>query len=576
MPAHYRYDYAVLPTNVKRQLRKSCADPRFLVWGDVRSNLSVWWWNGLLIALCGFCLVAGVSTDFGDPVRDHGWSETDSIIGYALLWFGLIWGTSTIYRRVRLQKTFGFVPGRYVFPFTLIDARSETIIAYDLTQLDDLGAVHQHGNGRYNKTVCTFQLNDGSRQVITIGDKGAAEAMLHSFYAFQQQAKTAFEQRDAAGVLGFDPFFDLRRKQWPGANPAREPGLANYLKYQAINLFWAARPWLMLLALVAAAVLWYGRNVAADHEMYRQAKQQRTEATYNGYLAHGKYHLAEMRAALPRIAFDEVKQKRSVSALRELRTRFPHTDIEPDIKQEIHALYQRAKDKFEAQAVATDSQLVATMGQLLRFAEENDAPQVLIQFTRPTPEELSRLDGFLHAREAQLPGIKMALAAQHFANDSAAAREARITGGLRNAFNTIFPNDVLSFMVGTPGKKARPVLDIAYQIEPSGAVYFSQKHREDAFVGLKIRFQASINVPQASERWNFDLEVEPPQTFQVAYKTTGPEGEARPAPGQVYAVMAERAFDQLDSKITAAFFRADSAVFIQQMKRARQPGRATP
>jgi hypothetical protein len=572
VPAHYRFDFAVLPSNVKRQLRKSSANPKYLVHADVRSNFVFWFWHGLLILLCGLLLVGAVSSNFGDPVRDRAWSEKESIFWYTLLIFGLAWGISRIHQRISLTKTFGFVPGRYLFPFTLVDARSDKFTVYDLNQLEDLGAVHHHLNGAYNNTVCTFKFNDGSRQVIIIGNKATAENMLNNVYLYQKLAGQAFDQRDLEGVYGFDPFIDIRRKKWVGADAAIGSGILARFQYRAIELLWAMQPWLMLAALLVAALLWYGRNVASDGQMYQEAKQKRTEATYTGYIQHGKYHVAEMKAALPRVVFDEVKQRRSVGLLRELRARFPQSDIDADISAEIHALYLRAWGKFEAQAVATDSQLVATMGQLLRFAEEHDSPQVLIQFTRPTPAELSRLDAFLHAKEGGLPGVKIAQAAQYFADNSAAARETRITGGLKNAFNSIFPNDVLAFTIGKPGKKPRPVLDIAYQIEPSGAVYFSEKHKEDAFVGLKIRFQASIMVPEAPERWNFDLEVEPPQTFQVAYKTAASGGENRPAAGQVYAVMAERAFDHLDSKITAAFFRPDSAVFIRQMKRARQTG----
>ncbi|MEN9864659.1 MAG: hypothetical protein RL748_249, partial [Pseudomonadota bacterium] len=326
---------------------------------------------------------------------------------------------------------------------------------------------------------------------------------------------------------------------------------------------------MLVSSVVLAGVFWYGRNAASDVEMAKQARRLKTEAAYTGYLKNGRFYLAQLRAELPRVALEEVRKKRSVSALRELKNRYPGSEIVPEASAEIHLLYQQALEKFKAQAVNTDSKLVGTMEQLLRFAEEHDDPKVIIKFTRPTPEALSHLDSFLKSREAKINGIKIAPASRHFSNDSAGVRESRITRGLSNALGSIFPNDVLAFQVGQIGKKPHPAIEITYQIEPSGAIYYSEKHKEDAFVGLVIRFQASILVPQSEQAWNFNLEVEPPQRFNVEYKTSKDNPDEHMPEGQVYAVMAERAFDQLSSKITAAFFRPDSAVFIKQMQRGR-------
>jgi hypothetical protein len=270
-----------------------------------------------------------------------------------------------------------------------------------------------------------------------------------------------------------------------------------------------------------------------------------------------------MKAELPRVVFNEVQKKNSVTLLRGLKSRFPHSDIQPDVNDEIHVLYGRALQKFQAQAVKSDASMVAAMERLLKFAEEHDNPNVTVNFTRPTATELTQLDAFLQIKGSNLRGLKIIPAAKYFADDSASAREARIIAGVRAAFSTIFPNDVLAFSA-TRSKPPYPMLQIAYQIEPSGKVYTSEK-QDDAFVGLVMRFQSAIVVPDVDQRWKFDLEVEPPDSFNVEYQTSNRDTNRRAPESQVYAVMAERAFDKLASKINAAFFRPDSSVFIKQL-----------
>lgn len=568
MQVQYQYDFEKLPGGVRNQLRKSIGNNAYLIYGETRSNFALYFLNGLLALFCGFLLYASATANFGDPLRDTLWSTPGSMIWYAILLFGIVHALVAIRKRMVLNKKFRFLPGRYVFPFALVDARANKVSIFDLTQMRKLDAIHHSTNGAYSKTVFQFKMNDGLSQTITIQNRSQAELMLSNFNLAQEAARKAFDERDVPALYGFDPVLDLRKAKWPGASQQDTAWLKNAGKTLAASTM----PLVLVSAVVLAALFWYARNAAADGTAYENARQLKTEAAYLAYIEHGKFHVKEMQAALPRVVFDEVRQKRSVSLLRDLKKRFPGADIQADIPLEIHALYQKAWQKFQLQAVSTDSHLVTSMEQLLRFAEEHDNPQVAIKFTRPTADDLSQLDAFLKSKEARLNGAKMIMAAKYFADDSASVREARIIEGLRSAFSSIFPNDVLAFSVANVRKNGvqvvQPMLDIAYRIEPSGSIYSSEKNN-DAFVGLVMRFHAAIMVPEVEEHWKFDLEVEPPQTFRVEYKTATPNALSRPSDSQVYAVMAERAFDQLASKITAAFFRADSAIYLKQMKRQR-------
>ncbi|MFZ6746868.1 hypothetical protein ACO0LC_26885 [Undibacterium sp. JH2W] len=562
MRVFYQFDYDALPRNVKKHLARSVRSPDFLVHGQVTSNTRWYFLHVALLAVCSFFIYLAAAAHFGDPVKDTAWGDTGLIVWYAILFFGVVYAGHAMWQRMQLSAKFRFLPGHYLFPLALVDMRSNKIAVHDLAQLRKLDATHHENNGRYQKTVFSFNFNDGTRKELVITNLNQAEIALEKFNTYKAKARNAFHDRDIASLYGFDPFLDVRKNKW------REALVTASLPKRILTLLIELKVVLLMLAILIAAVFWYGRNAAADKKMYLNAKQSQTEAAYLGYLANGKFKLAEMQAELPRVVFNEVQKKHSVTLLRQLKRRFPQSDILPDVAEEIHLLYDSALQKFRAQAVNSDTGMIKSMEQLLKFAEEHDDPNVAISFNRPTENDLSQLDIFLKLKENKLRGMKIIPAAKYFADNSAATRETRIVDGMRSAFSAIFPNDVLAFNANPAAKDNVPRLLIAYQIEPSGKVYTSDK-QDDAFVGLVMRFKAAILVPNAKDRWKFDLEVEPPDSFNVDYKTSNRDAVHRAPEGQVYAVMAERAFDKLANKINAAFFRPDSAAYMRQIKNTR-------
>ncbi|MCH8619650.1 hypothetical protein [Undibacterium sp. TS12] len=564
MRVFYQFDYDALSRNVRKQLARSVRNPEHLVYGDANANWYTYTVNLSLCLFCGFLVYLAASADYGDPIKDTAWADRHLLLWYSILFFGIVYGAYAMWQRLQMVQKFHFLPGRYLFPMALIDVRSEKIGIHDLAQLRKLDAIHHETNGRYTKTVFTFNFTDGTRKTLVLTNKNRAEIALEKFNRFQHNARAAFQNRDIASLYGFDPLLDLRKSKWQKS--LNDPGRS--LGKKILDLLMELKLPLVIVAITFAAIFWYGRNAASDKKMYMTAKQAQTEASYLGYLGHGKFHIAEMQAELPRVVFKEVQKKNSVSALRALKTRFPHTDIQADVNEEIHQLYDKSLQKFRAQAVNSDTGLIKAMEYLLKYAEEHDSPGVTINFARPSPSELSQLDAFLKLKESNLRGMKIIPAAKYFADDSAATRESRITTGIRTAFSSIFPNDVLAFSPGSNTQSNIPMLQIAYQIEPSGKVFTSDR-QDDAFVGLVMRFKAAIVVPDVKERWKFDLEVEPPDSFNVEYKTSSRDAVHRAPESQVYAVMAERAFDKLALKINAAFFRPDSAVYIKQLNRSK-------
>lgn len=562
MPSHHHFDFARLPDRIKRQLARAIDEPAYRLQDQADDKRAFLLKRGLGIAALVLLLVLSMIARFGEPGHDRLWHGPGRMVLFGLFIGGIVYLGVALYRRWALRRLLGFEPGQYLFGFTLVDARAETLTVVDLTQVREITVTQVRGNGA-NHTRFAFAFRDAATRVWKVGSKKEAERFGQKLNALQTQSRTAFERNDVATLLRLDPFFEIRRKNWelPATPEPDEATLVARL---------LARP--VLATLLATALLtpllWTVRTVAADQSMYKQAMALKTESAYLSYIADGKLHVAEMRAALPRIAFEQVRQRHSVSALRALLARYPQAGLQTDVAAQIHLLYQEALTRFTAQAATSDPALLASMSQLLQVLEERGNAKVGIRFIRPTNDALAKMDERIRLNAARLGGRQVIPAAAHFAADSAAAREARIVTGLQNGFRTIFPNDVLSLQPINSADTQLPMLTIDYQIEPSGALYTLEK-TERAFVGLIARFQSGLQVAPAVQPWRFEMNVEPPDHFRVDYAIAPGETAKGPADSQVYSVMAERAFDALSDKMRAAFFRQDSDAFKGMAKAVR-------
>ena len=550
-------------------MARSIADPTFYLREETATNLAFYVYRGLGIALLALWLSGVVAGRFGVPESDELWTNPHVMIGFGVLLAALAYLALVIRRRVMLNREFKFPPGQYLFPYTLIDARQTRLQVVDLRHLKGIDAIERRTNGAYSHTTFTFTFADAPDRVWKIHNKKRADNFGLSLGALQSAAHDALQRNDLATLLQLDPFFEIRKQNW--SVPLGAP-LAPKSRLHAV----LARPLVaaLALALLLAPTLWVARNVGADFAMQAQAKRLATEKAYNWYIATGWFGVREMRAALPRVALAEVRKRNSVTALRALLTRFPEAGLQADVAADIHLLYQRALTRFKEQAITSDPSMLASMEKLLQILEQRGDPKVAIHFTRPSTEELVTLDAKIVRNEAKLDGKKIIPASQHFQADSAAPREARIAAGLVAAFRTIFANDVLDLRVDAKG--TLPMLDITYQIAPSGAIFVSDENKEKAFVGLVARFQAALQAEQDDAPWRFQMEVLPPDRFQVNYQSSNGRLAGGPSEGQVYAVMAERAFDELDMKIRAAFFRTDSAAFKRRAEPMKPALRSRP
>lgn len=555
MPSHHHYEFARLPERIQRHLARAIGDETYHLKEESGNNLYFYVTRGLGIAVLAALLILSMMAKFGEPGEDELWNASGRIVLYAVFVAGIAWLGVAIYTRRQLCALFGFEPGQYLFGFTLIDARKADLTVVDLTQMREVKVTHHLLNGSYQHTAFAFAFRDAATRTWKVASKKRAERFGQKLDSLQAQSRSAFDRNDIASLLRLDPFFEIRRKNWevPAGPEQKAPALLQRL---------LAQPLLATVAATAllAPLLWTARTAAADVSAHKAAQLMKSEQAYLDYIRDGKFYVKAMQAALPRVAFEEVRGKHSVTALRGVRARYPRAGLEADVAQEIHALYQKALERFTAQAPTSDPELLASMSQLLAVLEQRGDPHVGIRFNRPTNEALAQMDARIKQNESRLGGRHIIPAAAHFASDSAAVRERRIVTGLQGGFATIFPNDVLSLGEVGAADTRLPALIIDYQIEPSGTLYSLEK-TDRAFVGLVARFQSGLQVGPEVQPWRFNMEVEPPDHFRVDYTARQQELAKGPPDSQVYSVMAERAFDELSTKMRAAFFRQDSAAY---------------
>lgn len=551
MPALYKFDYVRLPDRTKRQLGRSVAEPDLHMRSETSLNPAFYAGRALLLAFLGLWLFSALAGQFGVPEKDTLWSDTGLMLGLAILIAGLAYVGLAVRNRYRMTQLLGFTPGEYIFAATLVDARKPVIECIDLSDLRNIEVSEQRYQGFYSHSKFTLFFQDGSKRAWRVNNRQRAAQFGDKLHAMQVRAREAYQRNDLATGLQCDPFYEIRSKNWvlPSAAPQPVPGWRQ----------WLVNP--VAVALAAAVVLsplvWTARNAGADFSMRAQAKALQTEAAYQAYIFDGWFFVDEMRAAIPRVALEEVKKKRSVTALRALLKRYPKAGLQNEVAAEVHALYQASLAKFAAQAATSDPTLLPSMTALLNVLELRGDPVVGIRFKRPSNDAMAEMDARLKKNEARLEGKTIIPAAAHFASDTAAAREARIVSNLQAGFRMIFPNDVLSLQTVGDSDQRLPVLTIDYQIEPSGDMYVSDSG-ERAFVGLVARFQSGLKVGADVDPWRFNVEVKPPERFEVNSQTRAVTHNG-PPDSAVYSVMAERAFDTLAAQMRAAFFRPDSA-----------------
>lgn len=573
--------------------------------------------------LCGGTLLVLASYGYASAYNSGSVQGPIALLMYVGAIFLGVYSLIAIIRRTTLRASLPFMPGRYLFPMDLVDAREKTLRIIPLASLVDLQAVHHHTNGVYSYTQFTLTFEGGKSEAFTLNNKGLAEAALNQLRSDRAALGQAVQDRNVDVIAALDPFFEVRvNDAWDKPFPDKSFEQGPVAKDMPA--------WLQKAALVALApavllgpALWYVRNLLSDDAMFNEAKQRNTEDAFEAYLWHGKRHADEVRnewiwkAALadaektgtaialrdflkkypdspvskeiqtdklPRLALNEAKTKGTVSALREFLKEFPKSVVENDAKAEIHKLFTSTLATFKTQASTKDPKMYPFIERLIAYMEANESTPVNVSFRIIKSPSLALADKLLQ-KDAEpgavpnIPGLSgsgVAAASSHFSEERSSTREAAIVKVLQESFATIFPADILPLREGERRSEASdkntpvttPTIEIDYEVGWSGATYTSEKSGRE-FVGIKIDFQTAMRLPSEpdKETLRFKLRVEPPEHFTVNYQAlsnfldTKYLNNTGPSDSTVYEVMAARAFDQLSSQLKGVFFKEDSSAF---------------
>jgi len=490
------------------------------------------------------------------------WQSNGIVVCYIVATGLIAYGLLTLIWRIANHRSPPFESGIYLFPLSLVDARSSPLRLYDLSRATEIKGERTGGGTQF-----TFRFEQQVMKMLVLS-RVQADTVVPELDRRQAAIKSAVAGRDLKQLLMHDPLFELRvgrttvsEKPIPGDPAAKYvPG---FLRYRAfIALF---------VGILIGGLLWQMRNIHSDDAAFQSVQKSKHEADYQQYLRFGHRHLQEAREELPRVAFEEARHTKSVTKLRDVLRRYPNEGLEEGVKDEVHKLYTASFEKFKDQAAYSDPALVPFIEQMLGSLEASGSSRVQLHFNRPTDDELKKMDALLTTFAAKRGKVPEP-ASPWFGPQSDADREQRIAKGLQNGFAMIFPSDVMQIVAVSTIDPNQPLMDITYHIDGSGQFYEDvnmttmERTSNRIFVGLICKFDAKVSLPSQPPGWHFSLAVQPPQTFNVEHAKVPLGGGANaavnvPSPGKVYSVMAERAFDELHSKMRDTLFRQGSQAY---------------
>lgn len=539
---------------------------------SLRSAIAGW----IVLGLSGMAL-AGLTAwfRFGQEVQGVG-----ALVGYGVgVALGVL-GVLGAARQIKLRAKLPFPAGRYLFPMDFIDARDRRLRLIPMSALVSFRGVHQHRSGVYSSTLLTFIFEGDATETFVVHGKEQAEQVLDQMLVEHVWVRQEGEHQALGSIDTLDPFREIRIEDgWSKIAPSRA-GAGIVRRSARLGLAMAA-------GLGLALPLWHLRNLESDEAMYQAAVRRDTEIGFKVYLSTGKRHAEEVRASLlPRAALREAQRRGSVTALRAFLTRYPSSCVEDDAHAAIHALFDDTRTSYRHQAATADPRLLPFMERLLAYLEEHEDSRVEARFQSPASATLSGVDAVLQSKAKHARIERIVPVAPHFDDDHSIPREASIIKNLEAAFSAIFPADIMKLDAGQrlvaqpeepstvlPGARKPappaspraiqvPTLDVQYKVGWAGELYSEQKG-DRHFVGIVVYFDVSMRIPGQAETYDFSLEVTPPDHFSIDEPRRRLRGAAddTPSEGRVYDVMAERAFEQLTSKLREVFFRAGSPAF---------------
>ncbi len=532
----------------------------------------------LVFAFIVFELGLG-SLDSGISIQGAGW-----VVLHTLLWGGVAFGILRALAIRRESRSLPFVPGVYIFPIGLVDARRYHIHVVPLGQI---GAIE--GPDASNSFRVTAL---GTQFVFPCKDKEAAEKASAALAEARGTHQEANEARES-----------IRPKALAAIDPLQDGGFASPLvpKTPIVRVvpFWAARAWAVALAagFLFGLAVWNARNVLSDARMFATANEKHDTASYKAYLEHGTRHKDEVELTLlPRAELKDAQKAGTVQAIEDFMKKHPKTKIGPEVQAArrtallaeledvkkvgtltalkefdkghpdhhldaeiaaaVHQVYVAAFAKYQADYASKDAAAAAFVQRLLDFAEKH-GPQVVIRFQRKVAKSMERADKAVAKNKNFMGSATFPSRFFDAAHDK--PREAEMGQAIVQRFAEAFPADLLKVEIGDPiadpeealpGNVTTPTLFVLHTTEWSGGEISSSQRPRGDFVMLGFTFEAYFRLPD---------DAKPLAVKQVVWRrpeTSIAKDEEHPEE-PIYTSMSKDGFDAFGKKLLATFFRTD-------------------
>ena len=418
-----------------------------------------------------------------------------------------------------------FVPGFYLFPACLIDARTTKLGVTPMTKLE---SVTKEAN------AVTLRI-DGQNMRFPVAANFADQA-LSAVKLAEMQCKD--ELPEAARVL-LDPLVP----------PVVSGPFAPDKPMVHRRPLWVKIRFVAALAFgVVGVVIYQKRDATSDAMMFKTAKDKNEIAVYQLYLEKGTAHTAKVsRELLPRAELRGAIAEGTVEAIDAFSVRYPDTDIggevesarkaaveaafleakkpgtfealiafekkypghhlEKHVAAERRAIYARAFEALKKKMPESAATLYVAKA-LIDFAQEKGpqetpegirGPYLEVKVRNVPSKALAKADTLVE-RNPYFGGPR-SLPTRYLSKEKLQTAEDALADRFVEAFDGAVESSVLRFRVGhdVDGSKKLPTVDaptlvVSYRIEPSGANYASPKPR-GIYIGLVMFFRVDFLLP---------------------------------------------------------------------------------
>lgn len=589
-----KLDFHTLSRSVQERFAASARgrlDPKPLACAPLKLREPLVWWAVIVASIVA--LVAVAAHGFGDARSTAALEGPVSLVVDVLLVSAIVLGVVRLSILRAAREALPYPRGVYVFPVSLVDARTSQVRVYPLFDVTSV-------NGPDARNVTSLEIG-ADRYDIPFRDRGAAEEATRNIREAMENVRSTRDHSDPRITLMFtlDPLQRPRVSSPVGPKDSLARKLPGWARHA-----WIAAP---LVGLIVGPAVLAARNATSDRRMFARAQQADTVEAYKDYVTRGgrrsdevrnvllpraELHEAEragtveaieaFRAAHPNSAIeqevddarraalladlDRAKAVGTLGALQEFAKRHPDHHLEPELRASIHALFAPALDVFRTHAPA-DPQARQIVERLFAYSENkaqsgSTDTTVQIRFRRRPSKTMWKADKMVSEHhwfigEASYPS-------RYFDVTHAERHEAALAKLLGDTFGAAFGPTVFTFKEG-------PRLDDAQEDYPAVTVpTLFITHVEDwpktfdgsitkprgIWIDVTFGFEAVWLIPgdKPTQPFTFELKEKLPQDVIKA----NPEGGTPQAPleEKIYGAMADDAFQQFEARYVTLFVPA--------------------